>query len=105
MSDLNTAQFAFKNAVNLYNDNNLNEAIEQLNEILKIHPNHENALDLSGIIFIKQNKLEEALNVVNKSIQLVKNNKKYDDKSKTLQELDREKLDQKFSKENKETLN
>ena len=78
MSDLNTAQFAFKNAVNLYNDNNLNDAIEQLNEILKIHPNHENALDLSGIIFIKQNKLEEALNVVNKSIQLVKNNKKFE---------------------------
>ena len=77
MSDLNTAQFAFKNAVNLYSDNNLNEAIEQLNEILKIHPNHENALDLSGIIFIKQNKLEEALYVVNKSIKLVKNNKKY----------------------------
>ena len=35
----------------------------------------------------------------------IKNNKKDDDKSKTLQELDREKLDKKFSKENKETLN
>ena len=77
MSDLNTAQFAFKNAVNLYSDNNLNEAIEQLNEILKTYPNHENALDLLGIIYIKQNKSEQALNVVNKSIKLVKNNKKY----------------------------
>ena len=35
----------------------------------------------------------------------IKNNKKDDDKSKTLQELDREKLEKKFSKENKETLN
>jgi small subunit ribosomal protein S2 len=31
-----------------------------------------------------------------------KDNKKVDDKSKTIQEIDREKLDQKFSKENKE---
>ena len=36
MTDFNTAQYAFKNAVNLFNDNNLNESIEQLNEILKI---------------------------------------------------------------------
>ena len=34
-----------------------------------------------------------------------KNNKKDDDKSKTVQELDREKLDQKFSKKSEETLN
>ena len=32
-------------------------------------------------------------------------NKKDGDKSKTIQELDREKLEQKFSKETKETLN
>ena len=37
MTEFNTAQYAFKNAVNLFNDNNLNESIEQLNEILKIH--------------------------------------------------------------------
>jgi small subunit ribosomal protein S2 len=35
----------------------------------------------------------------------IKDNKKDDDKSKTIQELDREKLDQKFSKESKEILN
>ena len=35
MPDFNTAKVAFKNAVNLFSDNNLNEAIEQLNEILK----------------------------------------------------------------------
>ena len=35
----------------------------------------------------------------------IKDNKKNDDKSKTIQELDREKLEQKFSKENKEILN
>ena len=35
----------------------------------------------------------------------VKDDKKVEDKSKTIQQLDREKLEQKFSKENKETLN
>ena len=35
----------------------------------------------------------------------IKDNKKDDDKSKTIQELDREKLEQKFSKESKEILN
>ena len=53
MTDFNTAQYAFKNAVNLYNDNNLNESIEQLNEILKIYQNHDKSLDLLGIIYIK----------------------------------------------------
>ena len=68
MTDFNTAQYAFKNAVNLYNDNNLNESIEQLNEILKIHPNHDKSLDLLGIIYIKLNKADKALKVINKSI-------------------------------------
>ena len=36
---------------------------------------------------------------------LIKDNKKDDDKSKTIQDLDREKLEKKFSKESKETLN
>ena len=35
----------------------------------------------------------------------IKDNKKDDDKSKTIQEIDREKLEKKFSKESKETLN
>jgi small subunit ribosomal protein S2 len=35
----------------------------------------------------------------------IQDNKKDEDKSKTIQELDREKLEQKFSKETKETLN
>ena len=35
----------------------------------------------------------------------IKDNKKEEDKSKTIQELDREKLEQKFPKETKETLN
>ena len=40
-----------------------------------------------------------------KNLFIIKDNKKDEDKSKTIQELDREKLEQKFSKETKETLN
>ena len=56
---------------------NLNESIEQLNEILKIHPNHDKSLDLLGIIYIKQNKADKALKVINKSIEINKDIKKY----------------------------
>ena len=34
MSDLNNTNYAFKNAIDLFKDNNVNEALEQLDEIL-----------------------------------------------------------------------
>ena len=40
MSELGNAQMGFNNAISLYNDNSLNDALEQLIEILKIEPNH-----------------------------------------------------------------
>ena len=46
MSELNSTQHAFDNAVNLLKDNNLNESIEQLHEILKVTPKHEDSIDL-----------------------------------------------------------
>ena len=58
------------------------------------------------------NILQETINNAKKALPVneikqneVKDNKKNEDKSKTIQELDREKLEQKFSKETKETLN
>ena len=77
MSDSNNTQSAFENALKLLKDNNLNEAIEQLNEILKVHPAHIDSLDLLGAIFIKLNKPDEALSVIDKSIDLVTDTKKY----------------------------
>ena len=77
MSDLKNEQFAFKNAIKLLNDNNLNEAIEQLNEILKIHPGHSDSLDLMGSIYIRLNKPDEAINVINRSIEINQDIKKY----------------------------
>ena len=58
------------------------------------------------------NLLKETINSAKNSIPTqetkqdpIKEIKKEDDKSKTIQELDREKLEKKFSKVNKETLN
>jgi small subunit ribosomal protein S2 len=58
------------------------------------------------------NLIKETINSAKRSIPAqettqdkIKDNKKEEDKSKTIQELDREKLEQKFSKETKETLN
>ena len=76
MSDSNNTKSAFDNALKLLKDNNLYEAIEQLNEILKVHPAHIDSLDLLGAIFIKLNKPDEALGVIDRSIDLTKNIKK-----------------------------
>ena len=58
------------------------------------------------------NLIKETINSAKNSIpaqetkqDTIKDNKKDEDKTKTIQQLDREKLDQKFSKETKETLN
>ncbi len=58
------------------------------------------------------NLIKETINNAKSSIpakeikqDLIKDNKKDDDKSKTIQDLDREKLEKKFFKENKEILN
>ena len=53
MSELNSTQHAFDNAVNLLKDNNLNESIEQLEEILKIFPKHKDSIDLLSDLFIE----------------------------------------------------
>ena len=50
MPELNNAKFAFDNAIKLLNDNNLKESVEQLNEIIKIEPNHIKSLNLLGDI-------------------------------------------------------
>ena len=75
MSELNNTKYAFDNAIKLLNDNNLKESIEQLEEILKIHPNHKTSLSLLSDIYIKLNKPNEALNYVNKVLKIDKTHK------------------------------
>ena len=70
MSDLNNTNYAFKNAVDLFKDNNVNEALEQLDEILKVYPEDKDSLDLIVLIYIKTNKPNDAIKFVNRCIGL-----------------------------------
>ena len=69
MSELNSTQHAFDNAVNLLKDNNLNESIEQLHEILKVFPKHKDSIDLISDLFIKINEPKKALIYINEYYQ------------------------------------
>ena len=77
MSELNSTQHAFDNAVNLLKDNNLNESIEQLHEILKVFPKHKDSIDLISDLFIKINKPKKALIYINKYLSIIKNSQKH----------------------------
>ena len=70
MSDLNNTNYAFKNAIDLLKDNNVNEALEQLDEILKVYPEDKDSLDLIILIYIKTNKPNDAIQFVNRCIGL-----------------------------------
>jgi tetratricopeptide (TPR) repeat protein len=70
MSDLNNTNYAFKNAFDLFKDNNVNEALEQLEEILKVYPENKDSLDLIILIYIKTNKPNKAIQFVNRCISL-----------------------------------
>ena len=70
MSDLNNTNYAFKNAFDLFKDNNVNEALEQLEEILKVYPEDKDSLDLIILIYIKTNKPNKAIQFVNRCISL-----------------------------------
>ena len=77
MSELNSTQNAFDNAVNLLKDNNLNESIEQLHEILKVIPKHEDSIDLISDLFIKINEPKKALIYINEYLLISKNSQKH----------------------------
>ena len=77
MSELNSTQHAFDNAVNLLKDNNLNESIEQLHEILKIFPKHKDSIDLISDLFIKINEPKKALIYINEYLSISKNSQKH----------------------------
>ena len=80
MSENTNLKIALDNATDLLSNNNLNECIEQLEEILSVHPRNLEALSLLLDINIKQNKPENALELIKKLIKLDPNNKEYQEK-------------------------
>ena len=75
MSELNNINYAFDNAIKLLKDNNLKESIEQIEEILKIQPDHKKSLNLLADIFIKLNKPTESLKFINRVLKIDSSNK------------------------------
>lgn len=76
MSSDNT-NFALNNALKLFNDNNVNSALEQLTEILKVYPDNKEALELIISINVKINDPINALKYINQAIHYFDNNKTY----------------------------
>ena len=77
MSELGNAQLGFNNALSLYKDNNLNEAVEQLIEILKVDSFHKESLSLIIHIYIKINESDLAIKYINNCINNNYDLKKY----------------------------
>ena len=70
MSENSNLIFALNNAIDLLNNNNLNECLQQLEEILTIHPSNPEALSLALDINIKISNTEKAIEIINKLIQI-----------------------------------
>ena len=80
MSENTNLKLALDNAIDLFNNNNLNACIEQLEEILNIHSTNLEALKMLLDLNIKINKAEEALEIIKKLIQLDPNKKEHQEK-------------------------
>ena len=76
MSNKNSLEIAYQNARDLIHKKEYHQAIDQLNEILKIFPNELNSIYLLIDCFIKTNKPNEALEHTHKALSFKKDDKK-----------------------------
>ena len=76
MSNKNSLEIAYQNARDLIHKKEYHQAIDQLNEILKIFPNELNSIYLLIDCFIKTNKPNEALENTYKALSFKKDDKK-----------------------------
>ena len=74
MSENSNLKIALTNATNLLNNNNLNESMQQLEEILHIHPYNLKALSLLLEINIKLSDTDKAIEIINNLIQIEPDN-------------------------------
>ena len=76
MSNKNSLEIAYQNARDLIHKKEYHQAIDQLNEILRIFPNELNSIYLLIDCFIKTNKPNEALENTYKALSFKKDDKK-----------------------------
>ena len=74
MSENSNLKIALTNATNLLNNNNLNESMQQLEEILHVHPYNLKALSLLLEINIKLSDTDKAIEIINNLIQIEPDN-------------------------------
>ena len=74
MSENSNLKIALTNATDLLNNNNLNESMQQLEEILHIHPYNIKALSLLLEINIKLSDTDKAIEIINNLIQIEPDN-------------------------------
>jgi tetratricopeptide (TPR) repeat protein len=74
MSENSNLKIALTNATNLLNNNNLNESMQQLEEILHVHPYDLKALSLLLEINIKLSDTDKAIEIINNLIQIEPDN-------------------------------
>ena len=74
MSENSNLKIALTNATDLLNNNNLNESMQQLEEILHVHPYNLKALSLLLEINIKLSDTDKAIEIINNLIQIEPDN-------------------------------
>jgi tetratricopeptide (TPR) repeat protein len=74
MSENSNLKIALTNATDLLNNNNLNESMQQLEEILHVHPYDLKALSLLLEINIKLSDTDKAIEIINNLIQIEPDN-------------------------------
>jgi tetratricopeptide (TPR) repeat protein len=74
MSENSNLKIALTNATDLLNNNNLNESMQQLEEILHIHPYNLKALSLLLEINIKLSDTDKAIEIIDNLIQIEPDN-------------------------------
>ena len=74
MSENSNLKIALTNATDLLNNNNLNESMQQLEEIVHVHPYNLKALSLLLEINIKLSDTDKAIEIINNLIQIEPDN-------------------------------
>ena len=74
MSENSNLKIALTNATDLLNNNNLNESMQQLEEILHVHPYNLKALSLLLEINIKLSDTDKAIEIINNLIEIEPDN-------------------------------
>jgi tetratricopeptide (TPR) repeat protein len=74
MSENSNLKIALTNATDLLNNNNLNESMQQLEEILHVHPYNLKALSLLLEINVKLSDTDKAIEIINNLIQIEPDN-------------------------------